>query len=71
MTKKEISQKLREILQKEDTYTDGMLSRKKSPKHDDDIEVLLEHLQLLIADLRFNSISSRREMFQVRRLLED
>lgn len=70
MEKKEIIAALRKILDREDVEADGLLNRKKSSKHDSDVSVLLEHLSLLITDLRFNLQATRNELFEVRTLLE-
>jgi hypothetical protein len=70
MTNKEITSKLRAILQREDVENDGLINRKRSSKHEDDMSVLLEHIALLIADLRFDAEASRRELFDIRGLLE-
>jgi len=70
MTQKDIAKKLREILDKHDTDTDGFINRKRSSKHQSDIELLLEHVSLLVADLKFEAHASRNEMFEIRQLLE-
>jgi len=59
------------MLKKADIESDGMVNRKISSKHNDEIQVLLEHVSLLILDLRFDAEASRREMFAVRALLEE
>lgn len=71
MNKKQITAKLRDILNREDVDTDGLINRKQSSLHESEIEVLLEHLSLLVADLRFNAKATRSELFEVRCLLED
>lgn len=71
MDKKQIASRLREILNGADTESDSMVNRKKSALHDDDIEVLLSHISLLVADLRFNEKAALDELFEVRRLLEE
>ena len=71
MNKDEITSRLRAILQKEDVESDGLINRKRSSKHEDDMYVLLEHISLLIADLRFDAEATRRELFEVRGLLEE
>lgn len=63
--------KLRIILDRSDVDSEGLVNRKASIKHSDDIEVLLEHLSLLVTDLRFDSEASRRELFEIRALLEE
>lgn len=70
MDKKEIVAILRKILDREDVEADGLLNRKKSSKHDNDISVLLQHMSILVADLRFDLQSTRNELFQARTLLE-
>ncbi len=70
MDKKRIAKKLKSILNKADVDSDGLINRKISSKHEDEIEVLLEHLSLLVADALFVAASSRKELFQVRSLLE-
>lgn len=71
MEKKEIVAALRKILNREDVDSDSIVNRKKSSKHDSDVAVLLQHVSLLIADLRFNVQATRNELFQVRNLLEE
>lgn len=71
MDKRDITAKLREILNREDVESDGLVNRKKSTKHECEAEVLLEHVSLLVNDLRFNVEATRRELFQVRALLEN
>jgi len=70
MDKSKITARLRLILDRADIESDGLINRKKSSKHNDDIEVLLEHLALLVLDLKFDAEASRRELFEVRALLE-
>ncbi len=70
MEKKEIIVALRKILDREDVEADGLLNRKKSSKHDSDVSVLLQHMSLLVTDLRFEVQATRNELFQVRSLLE-
>ncbi len=71
MEKKQIIAKLRAILDRADTDSDGLINRKASSKHNDEIEVLLEHILLLVVDLRFNTEATRRELFKIRYLLEE
>lgn len=71
MVRKEIVGKLRAILNRADIESDGLINRKRSSKHDDDIAILLEHVSLLVADLRFDAAASRKELFEVRALLEN
>jgi len=71
MDKKQIAAKLRAILDREDVESDGLVNRKMSSGHTSEIEVLLEHVSLLVADCRFNAEASKRELFEVRTLLEE
>ena len=71
MNQKQIAAKLRAILNRSDIESDGLINRKVSSEHCDEIEVLLEHISLLIADFRFDAEATRRELFEVRALLED
>ncbi len=71
MNKKQITSRLKKILNREDVERGGILTRKVSQNHSDEIEVLLEHVILLIADLRFEASACRREMFEARSLLEE
>lgn len=71
MDKKQIVIKLRTILGKADVESDGPVNRKMSSKHVHEIEILLEHLSLLVTDLRFDAEASRRELFKVRTLLDE
>ena len=69
MDKKQIIDKLKDILDKVDS--DSLINRKLSPNHNDETELLLEHVSLLVADLRLNSEATIRELFKVRALLEE
>lgn len=71
MEKKEIVAALRKMLNREDVDSDSIVNRKKSSKHDSDVSVLLQHVSLLITDLRFDAQATRNELFQVRNLLEE
>ena len=71
MNIQQIKAKLRNILDRADVDTDGLVNRKQSQKHEDDVEILLEHLSMLVTDLRFDAEASRRELFEVRSLLEE
>lgn len=71
MNQKEIISRLKKILNKSDVESDGLINRKRSSKHDGEVEVLLDHISLLVADLRFNAKVDRRELFQVRAVLEE
>jgi len=69
MDHKQIISKLKTILARADIGTD-VLIRKRSSKHDSEIEMLLEHVALLVLDAKFDAEISRRELFEVRTLLE-
>lgn len=71
MQQKEVIAKLRLILDRADVDSDGIINRKMSTQHANEIEVLLEHISLLVLDLRFDSEASRRELFEIRLLLEE
>ena len=71
MTNHQVATKLKSILNRCDVESDGVINRKVSTKHGDDIEVLLEHISLLVTDARFNAEASRRELFEARALLEE
>ena len=71
MNQRQIIIELRKILNRADVDSNGLVTRKMSCKHEDEIEVLLEHLSLLVADLRFDAVVSRRELFQIRAVLEE
>lgn len=71
MTSKQIVAKLRAILDRADVGSDGIINRKVSSEHSSEIQVLIEHVSLLVADLRFDAEASRRELFEVRKILED
>ena len=66
-----ITARLREVLNRSDIDSDGMVNRKVSSLHNSNIDVLLDHVTLLVADLRFDAEASRREMFEVRKVLEE
>lgn len=71
MNSKQISAKLRKILDRADIDSDGFINRKMSSKHTDEIEILLEHVALLVADSMFDARASKQELFDVRALLEE
>lgn len=71
MDKNRVAAKLRAILDRADVESDGLINRKKSSEHDSEIDVLLEHISLLVTDLRFDTEATRRELFAVRHLLEE
>ncbi len=70
MTQAEIIKKLKKILYKSDIDRDSLITRQTSTKHKNEIELLLEHINILIAELRHDAESSKRELFQIRNLLE-
>ncbi len=70
MNLKEINDRLRTILDKDDIDKDHPITRNPSSKHGSATQVLLEHLSLLVTDLRFDAECSRRELIEVRNLLE-
>ncbi len=67
----EIEKQLRLILEKEDIDVDNILNRKVSDKHESKIELLMQHLRILIQDLKHDAQSSKNEMFAMRDILED
>ncbi len=71
MEKKHIVARLRLILSRADVESDGLVNRKVSTKHNSEIEVLLENVALLVTDLRFSVEATRRELFEVRSILEE
>lgn len=71
MNNKQIAARLRGILNRSDVESDGILNRKMSSVHTGEIEVLLEHISLLVIDLKFDAEATRRELWEVRDLLED
>lgn len=73
MTKREkqIATQLRSILDRNDIEQDGLITRKPSQKHTDNIDVLIQHISLLVTDLRFDAEASRREMSAVKSLLDE
>jgi len=71
MNQKQVIAKLRAILDRADVEADGLVNRKISSQHESEVEVLLEHISLLVADLRFNVTATRNELFEVRCLLEE
>ena len=71
MEKKHVVARLRLILSRADVESDGLVNRKVSTKHNSEIEVLLENVALLVTDLRFSVEATRRELFEVRSILEE
>jgi len=71
MDEKRIAAKLRMILDRDDVDSDGLVNRKRSPQHGSEIEVLLAHVEILVAYLRFDAEATRNELFVARNLLEE
>ena len=65
-----IVKKLQGILNKADIDRDSPITRAKSVKHSSQVEVLIQHVEILVAELRHDAEASKRELFQVRNLLE-
>lgn len=63
--------RLTQILDKMDTDRESIVTRGISRKHEDKIELLIEHVSMVVSDLRFDAEASRRELFEVRKLLEE
>ncbi len=70
MTYRVLIQKLQKILNKSDVDRDSPITRVKSSKHESQVEVLLEHISILVLELRHDAEASKRELFQIRNLLE-
>jgi len=71
MTNKQITSKSIEILNRCDIEQNGLISRKQSSKHDDELEVLLEHISLLITDLKFQLTATLHELSEAQNILEE
>ncbi len=71
MSKTQILIELRFILDKLDCDRDSLITREKSSKHDDDIQVLLQHVKILVEDLLHDNQALRCELFDIRRAMED
>jgi len=71
-TKSRIAAKLRALLAEQDTglATDGLLNRKRSADHPDDLDVLIQHLAIVVQYLRMDAAASRREAFALQRILD-
>jgi hypothetical protein len=71
-TKASIAGQLRALLADQDTdlATDGLLNRKRSAVHTDDLNVLIQHLAIVMQYLRMDAAASRREAFALQRLLD-
>lgn len=70
MNNKQIATALRKILANEDVESDSVITRKRSAKHQNELEVLLDHVSLLVTYLRFDAKATRRELFSIRRVME-
>jgi len=70
MENKDIEKQLMSMLEKEDIDVDNILNRKMSDNHKSKIHVLIQHVSVLIQDLKHDAESSKREMFQLRDILE-
>ncbi len=53
-----------------DSATDGMLNRKRSAEHQDDLDVLIQHVAIVMQYLRMDAAASRREAFALQRILD-
>lgn len=71
MSQKQIEDRLKAILNRADVGLEQPINRKISPKHTCKIEVLLEHVSLMVADLRLDLEATKRELFTVRKILEE
>ncbi len=70
MKQSEILKQLSKILNKDDIDKESPISRSLSSKHSSSIEILLEHVTILVAELRHDAESSKRELFEIRDILE-
>lgn len=71
MTKQEIVDRLKKILDKADLDRDDPLTRKTSSKHSNNLEVLFDNLSILISSLRHDNECVRRELHELKKLLEE
>lgn len=71
MTRLQISNKLKEILEKYDIDVKEILSRKRHHKYDSEIDMLLDHLSTVMSYLKFDSEASRREVIRMAQLIRD
>ena len=71
-TKSRIAEQLRALLAGQDTdlATDGLLNRKRSSDHADDLDVLVQHVAIVMQYLRMEAAASRREAFALQRILD-
>lgn len=70
MKESEILQQLKKILNKNDIGKESPISRSLSTKHSSPVALLLEHVTILVAELRHDAESSKRELFEIRDILE-
>lgn len=71
MKEKGIVKALRSILNKSDLDRDDPITRKRSIKHTDDIQVLLAHTRILVSSLRHEAECCRRELFDLQKEIDD
>ncbi len=71
-TKTRIAGQLRALLADQDTdlATDGLLNRKRSAGQEDDLDVLIQHLAIVMQYLRMDAVASRREALALQRILD-
>ncbi len=71
-TKTRIAGQLRALLAGQDTdlATDGLLNRKRSSDHADDLDVLIQHVAIAMQYLRMDAAASRREAFALQKILD-
>ena len=77
-SKTRIAEQLRALLADQDTdlATDGLLNRKRSSDvsarsdYPDDLDVLIQHLAIVMQYLRMDAAASRREAFALQRILD-
>ena len=70
MSKVQLLIELRFILNKLDCDRDSIITREKSSKHEDDVQVLLQHIKILIEDLLHDNQALRCELFDMRQAME-
>lgn len=66
-----VREELRRILRKMDNDPEVLANRKLSIKHQDETEVLLQHVSVMVEYLLFEVQASRSELFDMRKLIED
>jgi hypothetical protein len=71
MPKYQIVNELRAILAKLDCESDSLITREPSVKHEDEIELLIQHIRILVEELNHENQSLRNELFDVRKFLEN